>query len=202
MKIQDLLTFPLFSEELGIDLQSGKDPELFKWLLATVLYGGPVSRDVARKTFRTFQKYQLNDPVSITGAGWSFLIHPVMHEGGYVRNDSVAASNILDLCGTLQEYYQGSLNLLHDSANDAPDLERRLTALRGMEPISANIFLRELRPVWDKADPDPLPVVGEMAKKYKLDLARLDRKKPDFARVESALIRLKQTRSKRKRPGE
>lgn len=200
MKIQDLLAFPLYSEELGIDLQLSTDDELFKWLLATVLFGGPVSQDVARKTFRTFQKYRLTDPAGIREAGWSFLVHPVMREGGYVRHDGVAASNVLELCGTLQEYYQGSLSQLHDAAEDADDLERRLTALRGMGPVSANIFLRELRPVWEKADPEPLPVVIEMAKKYKLDLAILDRKQPDFARVESALIRLKRTRSKRTRP--
>ncbi|APG24674.1 MAG: hypothetical protein PHC98_05775 [Syntrophotalea acetylenica] len=199
MTIQELLTFPLFSEELGIDLQSGKDHELFKWLLATLLFGGPVSRDIARKTYRTFQKYRLLDPLSITRAGWSYLVHPVMREGGYVRHDGVTASHIMETCGTLQQYYQGSLNTLHSMAESPRDLENRLTALRGMEPASANIFLRELRPIWDKANPEPLAVVNEMAKKFKLNLAQMDRKSPAFAKVESALIRLKQTRSKNPR---
>jgi hypothetical protein len=68
-----------------------------------------------------------------------------------------------------------------------------------MDPVAANMFLRELRPIWAKADPDPLPVVVEMAKKYKLDLADMNRKDPAFTRVEAALIRLKRTRSKRTR---
>lgn len=197
MNIPDLLSFPLFSEELGIDLPRCSDSELFKWLLATVLFGGPVSQDVARKTYRTFQKYQLLDPMSISQAGWSYLVHPIMREGGYLRHDGVAASNVLEMCKTLQEYYQGSLNQLHDSAENARDLEFRLTSLRGISPESANIFLRELRPIWAKSDPEPLPVVAEMAKKYKLSLTGMDRKHPDFSRMESALIRLKRTRSKR-----
>lgn len=197
MTIEDLLLFPLFSEELGIDLPRCTDSELFKWLLATVLFGGPVSQDVARKTYRTFQKYQLLDPMSISQAGWSYLVHPIMREGGYLRHDGVAASNVLEICNTLQEYYQGSLSQLHESAKNAEDLELRLTSLRGIDPGTTNIFLRELRPIWAKADPHPLPVVVEMAKKYKLDLAGMDRKHPDFTRVEAALIRLKRTRSKR-----
>ncbi len=197
MTIQDLLVFPLFSEELGIDLPRSSDSELFKWLLATALFGGPVSQDVARKTYRTFQKYHLIDPVSISQAGWSHLVHPIMREGGYVRQDGVAASNVLEMCNTLQEYYQGSLTQLHESAENTRDLEFRVTSLRGIGPESANIFLRELRPIWHKADPEPLPVVVEMAKKYKLDLEGMDRKHPDFTRVEAALIRLKRTRSKR-----
>ena len=197
MTIQELLQFPLYSEELGIDLPRCSDDELFKWLLATVLFGGPVSQDIARKTFRTFQKYQLLDPMSISQAGWSHLVHPIMREGGYVRHDGVAASNVLEICNTLQEYYQGSLSQLHESAENAEDLEFRMTSLRGIDPDTANIFLRELRPIWAKADPAPLPVVVEMAKKYKIDLAGMDRKHPDFTRVEAALIRLKRTRSKR-----
>jgi hypothetical protein len=200
MKINDLLSFPLFSEELGIDLPRCCDHELFKWLLASVLFGGPVSRDIARKTYRTFQKYLLTDPARIIEAGRSFLVHPVMQEGGYVRHDGVAAAGILELCNTLLNYYQGSLNQLHEAAADSEDLENRITAMRGMDPLSANIFLRELRPVWAKADPDPLPVVSEMAKKYKLDLTGMHPKDPAFTRVESALIRLKRTRSKRSRP--
>jgi hypothetical protein len=199
MDIQELLAFPLFSEELGIDLRCSSDEELFKWLLATVLFGGPVSHDVARKTYRTFEKYQLLDPESITQAGWSHLVHPVMQEGGYIRQDGVAAGNVLEICQTLQEYYQGSLNQLHASADSAEDLECHLNSLRGMDPVAANMFLRELRPIWAKADPDPLPVVVEMAKKYKLDLADMNRKDPAFTRVEAALIRLKRTRSKRTR---
>ncbi|MBW1613919.1 MAG: hypothetical protein JRJ57_08100, partial [Deltaproteobacteria bacterium] len=36
--------------------------------------------------------------------------------------------------------------------------------------------LRELRPVWEKCDPDPLPVVQEMAERFKIDIGQYNRK--------------------------
>jgi hypothetical protein len=56
-------------------------------------------------------------------------------------------------------------------------------------PVTTNIFLRELRPYWATADPDPLPVVEELAKKLKVDLRRYNRKSLLFATVEAGLIR-------------
>jgi len=54
-----------------------------------------------------------------------------------------------------------------------------------------NIFLRELRPYWAKADPEPLPVVTKLAKQMGIDLNTYDRKSLAFARLEAGLIRLR-----------
>jgi len=78
---------------------------------------------------------------------------------------------------------------LHEAARDARDLEQRLLTFYGVGPITMNIFLRELRPFWIKADPNPLPVVVKSAKRLSVDLARYDRKNLTFARVEAGLIR-------------
>jgi len=59
----------------------------------------------------------------------------------------------------------------------------------GVGPVTANIFLRELRPFWTKANPDPLPVVVKMAKHLSIDLTRYHRQSLTFARVEAGLIR-------------
>jgi len=52
-----------------------------------------------------------------------------------------------------------------------------------------NIFLRELRPFWAKADPEPLPVVKQIAERLGADLDRYRRKSLTFARIEAGLIR-------------
>jgi len=59
----------------------------------------------------------------------------------------------------------------------------------GIGPVTANIFLRELRPYWTKADPAPLLVVEELARTLNIDLTRYGRKGLVFARVEAGLIR-------------
>ena len=37
----------LYSEELGIQLRKGTDPECFKWFLASLLFGGRISETIA-----------------------------------------------------------------------------------------------------------------------------------------------------------
>ncbi len=92
-------------------------------------------------------------------------------------------------CGKLLAEYGGRLSRLHKRASDARDLEARLLAFYGVGPVTVNIFLRELRPFWRKADPDPLPVVRRLAKRLGVDLGRYRRKSLTFARVEAGLIR-------------
>ncbi len=183
----------LYSEELGINLAEGADDELFKWFLASVLFGARISETIASRTYRAFEKYKLLTPRTILDAGWDFLVNPVMREGGYVRYDEKTSREILRNCDTLIQEYQGSLNRLHDLAADGRDVEERLLAFYGVGPVTVNIFLRELRPYWRKADPAPLPVVFELASRHGLDLSSLNRKSVTFARVEAGLMRLRKT---------
>ena len=112
-----------------------------------------------------------------------------MRDGGYVRYDGRKSDQVPRDCEALIADYGGSLQRLHEAARDERDLEERLLAFHGLGPVTVNIFLRELRPFWAKADPDPLPVVLRMAKRLSVDLARYDRKSLTFARVEAGLIR-------------
>jgi hypothetical protein len=55
--------------------------------------------------------------------------------------------------------YDGSLDVLHGAAADARDLENRLKALgKGIGDTTVAIFLRELRGIWDRAEPPPSPL--------------------------------------------
>lgn len=78
------------------------------------------------------------------------------------------------------------------SSNEA-DIEARLLAFYGVGPVTANMFLRELRPYWRKADPKPLPIVYDRAKKIGLDLEACNRKTVTFIHIEAGLIRLKRS---------
>ena len=178
----------LYSEELGIDLARGTDTAYFNWFLASLLFGARISETTAKKTFRAFTRHGLTTPRKIVAAGWDFLVYPVMREGGYVRYDGRKSTQILHDCERLIADYGGSLSRLHEAARDARDLEQRLLAFYGIGPVTMNIFLRELRPFWAKADPDPLPAVKKLAKRLSIDLARYRRKSLTFARVEAGLV--------------
>jgi hypothetical protein len=180
---------PLYSEELDIDLSRGTDEAYFRWFLASLLFGARINETIAKNTYRAFVRHGLTTPRRIVGAGWDFLVDPVMREGGYVRYDGRKSAQILRDCERLVTDYLGSLRRLRDTARDARELETALLSFYGVGPVTVNIFLRELRPYWGNADPEPLPIVKKLAKKLKLNLASYPRKSLVFARVEAGLIR-------------
>ncbi|KPJ67877.1 MAG: hypothetical protein AMJ43_02695 [Coxiella sp. DG_40] len=142
-----------YSEELGIDLKSKKSSELFKWFIASILFGARISETIAKHTYQALEKYKLLSPQAIIKAGWKFLVTHVMAEGGYVRYDEKTSTMLLDICEKLLNEYNGDLNRLHDMASNYDDLEQRLIAFKGIGPVTVNIFLRELRGIWKKANP-------------------------------------------------
>jgi len=179
----------LYSEELGIELSARADEQYFRWFLASLLFGGHISEAIARHTYQAFCRHRLTTPRQVLTAGWDFLVNPIMREGGYVRYDFSKSDQILRDCQMLVDEYDGSLWRVHEVAVDAPDLEARLLAFYGVGPVTANIFLRELRPFWPKADPAPLPVVAKLAANLGIDMTQYGRKTLTFARIEAGLIR-------------
>jgi endonuclease III len=183
----------LYSEELGIELKKNNDDELFKWFLASILFGARISESIAKNTYKTFEKYNLIEPQKILEAGWDFLVNPIMREGGYVRYDFKTSTKILKICEALIKEYDGSLRKLHEESTDKKYLENKLLNFYGIGPVTVNIFLRELRPYWKKADPDLLPVVRKIARKLGIDLNKYNRKGLVFTRIEAGLIRLRRS---------
>ncbi len=181
----------IYSEELNIDLKRNSDKEFFKWFLASILLGARISETIAKNTYRTFEKYKLLEPKIILNVGWDFLVNPIMREGGYVRYDGKTSTQILRNCQTLFEEYKGNLKILHKEAKNSADLEDKLIDFYGVGPVTANIFLRELRPFWRKSNPEPLPIVKKVARVYKIDLNEYNRKSLAFVRIEAGLIRLR-----------
>ncbi len=187
----------LYSEELGIDLSAGREDDYFRWFLASLLFGGHIGETIARRTYHAFIRHRLTTPRRILAAGWDFLVNPVMREGGYVRYDFSKSNQILRDCQKLVAEYDGKLWCVHEAACDEADLETRLLVFYGVGPVTVNIFLRELRPFWPKANPAPLPGVTKIADDLCIDLARYERKAITFARVEAGLVRLRHQHRRR-----
>jgi len=142
-----------YSQELGIDLVSLNPTDLFKWFLASLLFGARISEVIAIRTFGEFQREGLDSAQKVLERGWDGLVE-VLDRGGYVRYDFKTATKLLEVCRNLLEQYEGDLNLLHRQSRDARDLESRLKELgKGVGEVTVNIFLRELRGLWEKANP-------------------------------------------------
>ncbi|MEM5798685.1 MAG: hypothetical protein QXP39_01385 [Candidatus Aenigmatarchaeota archaeon] len=176
----------LYSEELGIDLKSKKWSEIFKWFLAALLFGKPIGESIVKKTYKKFADAGLITPEKILSAGWDRLVE-ILDEGGYVRYDFSTADKLLEVMDVLKNY---PLEKIYKDAKNSKDLERILMDIRGIGPVTVNIFLRELRHILPKADPEFSPFVNLAAKRLKIDLNKYDRHTEKFVRLEVALLRL------------
>jgi endonuclease III len=148
-----------FSRELGIELKAERPADVFRWFLASVLFGARISETVVKHTVRAFEQAGVTTPEAIERTGWDGLV-AILDSGGYVRYDFKTATKLLDLCRALRERYSCDLERLHAEASDPRDLEERLSALaKGIGRVTANIFLREMRGIWRKARPLPSDLV-------------------------------------------
>lgn len=148
----------MYSRELGIDLSEPDRVQIFRWFLAAKLMGARISTRAALSTWRQFARRGVDTPERIRQAGWDGLV-AILDEGGYARYDFSTATRLLAIAGDILERYRGELNVLHERSDGPRDLEVRLMGLgKGIGPVTANIFLREMRSVWPKADPAISPL--------------------------------------------
>jgi len=188
MGLEDVLrVLKGFPERLGLNLRNPGDR--FKWFLASLLFAKRISYRIAEETFRRFVEEGLTTPSRIMEAGWSRLVE-VLDSGGYVRYDFSTASNLLEVAKKLLDEYGGDVDRIHELASDGKDLERRLMEFKGFGPTAVNIFLRELRDVWCKADPAPSRLAVEVAGRLGLR---------DVKKFESKLVLLNLEYCKRSR---
>ena len=183
-KIDVLLAlFPLYSEDLGIDLS--EPAGRFKWFLASILFGARISERIAANTYRQFEIAGVDTPDAIIEAGWDRLVE-ILDSGGYVRYDFSTASKLLDIMSSLKQKY-GSLENLYYQTSGTRDLERRLQEFKGIGPMTVQIFLRELRGQW-KIQPAVSKIAQSVARN--LDINVRDFEGERLARIETALVKL------------
>lgn len=206
-----------FSAELGLTLASHRQQDLFLWFLASLLYGARISGSIAAHTHAEFVRRGLVTPEKILKSGWDGLV-VVLDAGGYARYDFKTATKLLEVMRALVDQYHGDPNKLHQAARDACDLECRLKALgKGVGDVTVQVFLRELREIWPKADPPLSPLAMLAAEDLGLldeDVGGSDRSQTDrlkalweragvsgktFGDFESALVRLGRDYCRRQR---
>jgi len=176
-----------YSEELGLDLTKKEDR--FKWFIASLLFAKRISADIAKRTFKEFVRRDLVSSHKILKAGWDTLVE-ALDSGGYVRYDFSTAINILETVKKLVNEYGGDIDKIHEDAKDPKDLEKRIMEFRGFGPVAVNIFLRELRGIWEKADPRPSRLALKVADKLRIS---------NVKEFESKLVRVYLEYCKRKK---
>ena len=153
-----------YPEVLGINLEGGKEEEIFKWFLASILFGAPITETAVIKTYKCFEKYGVLTPERVLETGWDGLVK-ILDEGSYTRYDFKTADKLLEVMRNLVEKHGGKLTNIHEKAHSHSDLEEKLKSLgKGVGDVTVSIFLRELRSLWRKAQPKPTSLVVLAAK--------------------------------------
>ena len=133
------------AEDLGIKIER-KERELFKWFLASYLFGKRIQQNIARQTWEVFMKHGVDTPKKIAGKSWQQLVD-LLGEGNYRRYDESTARNLLDMANTLVRDYHGNLLNMYDCCGDEKEFLNKLQKLKGVGPKTTEIFMREAQPV-------------------------------------------------------
>lgn len=134
------------ARHLGIHLSSRREKELFKWFLASLLFGKPIQTEIAVRAYQELVKAHLTGPRAIRRVGWDRLV-ALLDQAHYVRYDFSTATKLLEVCEELQRKH-GSLTKLLEQSKSASELSRNLQEMKHIGPVTARIFLREVRPIW------------------------------------------------------
>lgn len=135
-----------YARRLGINLKSKKEKELFKWFLACLLFGKPIQREIAEQACRELVAARLTSPTAILRAGWDRLVL-LLDRAHYVRYDFSTATKLLEVSQELKSRY-GTLTNVIAQARTPSELSRKLQEFKYVGPVTARIFLREVRPIW------------------------------------------------------
>lgn len=112
------------AEDLGINLSSRTEDELFKWFLARLHFGKPIQLQVAEKAFGALFAAGLTSPYAMLRAGWDELVR-LPDEAHYVRLDFSTATKLLHVSEELRQPH-GTLSNLLSKSRTPGELSARL----------------------------------------------------------------------------
>ena len=134
--------------DLGLHLRKGDEASLFKWFLASFLFGKRIQQDIARQTYEVIvEKHGRDTPRKLCNCSWQQLVD-MLGEGNYTRYDESTAERLLEMCHKLNEEYGGKVGAIFEQSENRKELEKRLEQFKGIGPKTVEIFLREAGDVW------------------------------------------------------
>jgi endonuclease III len=182
-----------YSEEAGIHLEKNTPAVLFQHLYMSLLLSARISAENALEATRALIQAGLTTPQKMSRATWQDRVDVITWHG-YKRYDERTSTMLGDTAALVVGKYKGDLRKLRDAAGRDVKIERTLLQeFKGVGPVGADIFLREVQVIWEEAFPYADRKVLDAARRLGLpaDPAELSRlvARHDFARLTAALIR-------------
>jgi hypothetical protein len=114
----------VYSNDLGIDLNSGDETECFKWFLACLLFGKPIQQEIAKRAFLELRQAGITSPNAVLETGWNGLVE-ILDKAHYVRYDFSTATKLLDISEDINKKY-GAFGALLKQCSSTTQLSERL----------------------------------------------------------------------------
>jgi hypothetical protein len=137
----------LTASDLHIDLAKGTDAQVFRWLVACLLFGARISQDIAARAYAELDKLGVLTPRRLAEADWQELVD-ALGRGGYRRYDESTARELIGLGQRVLDEYGGHAARIGNGAGTKQDVSGRVQEFTGIGPTAAGIFVRELADVW------------------------------------------------------
>lgn len=182
-----------YADDAGIAVRD-RPASLFQLLCFALLSSARIRANIAASAARALFDQGWTTPDKLARSRWEQRAK-VLNQAGYARYDERTATMLADSTELLIDRWHGDLRRLRDEANRDPDAERRLLQeFKGVGPVGADIFAREVQGVWPELHPAADKRSLEAARRLGLgddaeSLAQLvDRN--DFPRLVDGLVRI------------
>lgn len=142
-----------FADELGLDLRKGAPSALFGLLLFAVLSSARIRSVNATEGTKALLDAGWSNVKTLAETTWEQRVR-VLNQNGYARYDERTASMLGDLTEQVQDRWGGDLRRMRKEADgDVQALKGLLTEHKGLGPVGADIFLREVQQCWPEVRP-------------------------------------------------
>ncbi len=142
----------LYSEEIGARIAQDTPQELFHWLVGSIMLSARIGARHAVEASAALREAGLHKAASLRAAKWEDVVR-VLNENGYARYDESTAGYLQDAAEWVETSWRGDLRRLRDAAEDADGVLQALQGAKGLGPLGASIFAREVQLVWDVLHP-------------------------------------------------
>ncbi|WP_070886649.1 DNA methylase [Pseudomonas argentinensis] len=133
------------AQQLGLEagLDKADERALFKWLLASFVFGKPIQQAVAERAYRVLVEQQgLDTPAKLVHCSQQQLVR-LLGQARYVRYDISTAARLHKLSRKLLDDYAGTVTAIRQQSPCRHEFVQRLLAFEGIGPKTVEIFMRE-----------------------------------------------------------
>ena len=182
-----------YCDELAINIARNTPSVLFRWLCATMLFSARINARAAVSASTALTRWGWTSARKMAASTWEERTH-VLNGAGYARYDESTSTKLGEAAGLLLDRYDGDLRRLREEAGrDAGNEHRLIQQFKGIGPVGADIFCREMQVAWPELYPFVDAVALDTARQLKIGDTALELstlvERDDFPRLVASLVR-------------